>query len=116
MRPRFQGDANFNGGVIGGLMRKDPTISFRTAHEAELKGLQDEKVLLIAADADRILVTHDVKTMPEHFGKFIQKRNSPGVIIIPQSVPIGEAVEVLLMVWFASEHEEYLIRIVVLPY
>lgn len=115
MRPLFLGDANFNGRIIGGLIRKDPRIDFRTAHSMRLEGMQDPKVLVEAASDDRILVTHDFKSMPEHFGRFILENNSPGVIIVPQSLGIGEAIEALLMVWFASEHEEYFNRVVVLP-
>jgi hypothetical protein len=116
MRPRFQADANFNGGVINGLIRKDPRIDFRTSHSMGLAGLPDEKVLLAAAEDDRILLTHDVKTMPAHFGRFLMRRESAGVLIFPQSVSIAETIESLLLVWAASEHEDYRNRIVIFPF
>ena len=115
MRPRFQADANFNGGVIRGLIRKDPRINLRTAHDLGLAGIPDDKVLQLAAD-DRVLLTHDVKTMLAHFGRFIVKRDCAGIIIVPQSLDIGEMIELILLVWFASEHEEYKNRIVFLPF
>jgi len=45
----------------------------------------DPKVLALAAEQDRILVSHDFKTMPRHFGDFLQARgSSPGVLLVPQ--------------------------------
>jgi hypothetical protein len=116
MRPRFQADANFNGDIIDGLIRKDPTIDFRTAHSLDLAGVPDEKVLLRCAEEDRILVSHDFKTMKHHFGRFMVTHECPGVILISQDVSIGSGVDALFLVWYASSHEEYRNRIVVLPY
>ena len=84
MKSRFQADADFNAEIIDGLTRKEPTIDFQTADEANLRGLKDDKVLLVSANQNRILVSHDRKTMPKHFAKFIQQRESPGVLIIAQ--------------------------------
>ncbi|MGD9563326.1 MAG: DUF5615 family PIN-like protein [Pyrinomonadaceae bacterium] len=116
MRPRFQADANFNGYVISGLIRKDPRIDLRTSHDMGLEGVPDDKVLQLAAADDRILLTHDVKTMPLHFGRFTAAHDSAGVLIIPQALSVGHAIESILLVWFASKHEEYKNRIVFLPF
>ena len=72
MKVRFQADADLRRPIIAGLRRREPTIDFRTAHEAGLAGLNDATVLAIAADDGRLLVSHDVSTMPEHFARFIQ--------------------------------------------
>ena len=54
--------------------------------------------------------------MPKHFAKFIQQNENPGVFIIAQNVPIGLAIETLLLIWTASEHEEWQNSIVDLPF
>jgi hypothetical protein len=55
----------------------------------------------------RILVTHDQKTMPKHFVNFVRRDISTGVIIVPQSLPVRDAIEELLLIWAASDAEEW---------
>lgn len=82
MKIRFQADADLRRPIITGLKRREPAIDFKTAQEAGLAGLDDLTVLGMAADEGRMLVSHDVSTMPENFVRFIQTRTSPGVILI----------------------------------
>ena len=82
-------------------------MDFQTAEEASLSGKPDYEVLEIAASQDRVLVTHDRKTMPDAFGVFVTRRQSSGVLIVPQSLPVVVAIEELLMVWTASDAEEW---------
>ena len=63
MRPRFQADADFNHKIVVGLRRREPTIDFQDAHAGELIGAPDPEVLQKAAAANRILISHDRKTM-----------------------------------------------------
>ena len=59
----------------------------RTATAAGLPGLKDPEVLAVAARDGRVLVTHDLTTMPRHFGKFVRTQRSPGLIVVPQHLP-----------------------------
>ena len=115
MKIRFQADADLKGVIIKAMLRLEPTIEFRTAHEANLAGLDDDKVLALAADNGRVLVTHDRKTMPHHFADFISERGSPGVIVVPQEMSIINAVDDLLLIWVASEASKWVNRICYLP-
>lgn len=45
--------------------------------------------------------------MPGHFGEFIKMNNSPGVLIIPQKGPTRLAIEALILMWMASNSDEY---------
>ncbi len=108
---RFQADADLNRHILRAVLRLEPTVDFRTAQEADLEGVADPEVLALAAEVGRILVTHDKKTMPTHFGEFIPERISPGVIVIPQHMPIATAAEGLVLIWAASEAEEWVNRI-----
>lgn len=67
MKIQFQADADFNVEVVLGLLRREPGIDFQTAAEANLRGVPDPEVLALAAQEQRILVTHDRRTMPRHF-------------------------------------------------
>ena len=69
MKVRFQADADLRRPIIAGLRRREPTIDFRTADDVGLAGLNDATVLAIAADEGRLLVSHDVSTMPQRFAR-----------------------------------------------
>ena len=71
MNIRFQADADLNQIVVKATLRLEPSIDFQTAQAAGLIGLRDPDVLRLAAEQGRILVSHDRKTMPTHFGQFI---------------------------------------------
>lgn len=115
MNIRFQADADLNQAILQGATRREPAIDFQTAHEAGLSGLNDPEVLAIASRAGRALVTHDQKTMPTHFGEFSIAHTSPGVLIIPQHFPVSSAIEELILIWSATEAEEWINRICYLP-
>ena len=78
-----------------------------TAKEARLTGLDDGAVLALSAGSGRMLVSHDVSTMPEAFTRFIQEQVSPGVILISQELSYREAIAGLLRVWANTEAEDW---------
>jgi hypothetical protein len=82
---------------------------------AGLAHLEDLDVLALAAREGRVLVTHDSKTMPRHFADFIASQESPGVIIVPQHLAVGLAVDDLFLIWMATEADEWKNRICYLP-
>ena len=115
MSVRFQPDADFNHVIVKALRRREPGMDFRSAHAANLSGLRDPEVLALSAKAGRILVTHDRRTIPRHFADFIVRASSTGVIVVPQDLPVRAVVEDLLLVWAATDADEWTNRIVVLP-
>ena len=64
MKIRFQADADLNAEIVAGVLRREPSIDFQTADEANLRRFPDPEVLALAAQENRILVTHDGRTMP----------------------------------------------------
>jgi hypothetical protein len=78
-----------------------------TAHEAGLAGIDDWAVLVLAAANGRVLVSHDVSTLPEEFSRFIQEQTSPGVILISQELSYREGIEGLLRVWSSTQAEDW---------
>jgi uncharacterized protein (DUF433 family) len=86
---RFLADACLNHYIVTACQRREPAIDFLSAVEADLEGLPDPAVLAFAAAEDRILVTHDVHTMPRHFGDFLLSGSrSPGVFLVKQRIPV----------------------------
>ncbi len=114
---RFLADASLHHGIISGCLRREPAIDFLSAITAKLEGIGDPEVLRIAADDDRILVTHDFQTMPGHFANFLmEKGESPGVFLVKQRTAIGRVVEALLLVWAASSPDDWRNRILEIPF
>lgn len=115
-RVRFQADADLRQAIVLGVIRREPDLDFQSANQAGLEGIRDPKVLSIAASDGRVLVTHDRRTMPTEFGEFIVSQRSAGVLVLSQSIPIGEAINALLMIWEASTAEEWIDQIMTFPF
>lgn len=116
MRPRFQADNDLDQRIVVATLRLDPSIDFRTAPAVGLHNMPDDEVLAYASREGRVLVSHDRKTMPEHFGRFlIAGQTSPGLIIVSAKLPVGRAAEWLHLLWEATSAEEYVNSIYDLP-
>lgn len=76
MISRLLADADLNHAIISGVVRRNAGIDFKRAEEVPLEGLADEVVLLAAAQEHRVLVSHDVSTMPA-------LRRSTGITLQP---------------------------------
>jgi hypothetical protein len=75
VKVRFLADADLNKAIISGVLRREPSIDFITAHVAGLRKMKDPEVLALAAEQHRVLVSHDVGTMPAHFRASSQFRH-----------------------------------------
>jgi len=113
---RFLADADLNNAIVNGVLRREPSVDFLSAHEAGLRGMRDDQVLKFAAESQRVLVSHDVGTMPAHFRMFRDAGDhSAGVFLIPQSLDIGTAIDELVLIWLASEASDWVDRLEWLP-
>ena len=108
MKIRFLADADLNKAIVSGVLRREPSVDFLTAQAAGLRRMSDPEVLTLAAQQQRVLVSHDVGTMPAHFRAFRSAgKHSAGVFMVPQSLDIGTAIEELLLLWLASQSSEW---------
>ena len=115
MTPRFLADADLNHKIVLALRRREPAVDFIDAHHGGVIGARDPDVLRISGVSGRILVSHDRKTMPAHFVRFIRDGSSPGLIIVEQGLDISAAVEDVMLVWAATDAKEWRDRIGFLP-
>jgi hypothetical protein len=106
---RFLADEDIDVDIIQGLRSREPAIDILDVKSAGLRRTKDPALLEIAAEQDRILITYDRNTMPRHFReRMAAGKPSPGVFIVPQEEPaIGGIIEWLLLVWTASQAEEW---------
>ena len=78
--------------------------------------MQDPQVLELGAVLGRATASlHDVRTMPGWFGDFTEHQVSPGMILVPDKMPIRDVVEDLLLIWQVSEAEEWINQMRRLP-
>ncbi|HBC42787.1 MAG TPA: hypothetical protein DCZ88_13075 [Pseudanabaena sp.] len=112
----FQADADLNQAIVTGALRRQPNLSFQSAYTAKLEGKKDPEVLAMASQDGRILVTHDRKTMPAEFGKFILTKSSSGVLVLSQKLPVSDAIDAILLIWEASTAEEWVNQIMSIPF
>ena len=115
MKVRFQADADLHQMIVTALVRREPGVDFQTTTAAGLGGLLDPQVLERAATEGRVLVSHDQSTMSQPFAAFTQNQPSAGLLIVPQHLSYAVVVEELLLIWAASEAEEWINRIAYLP-
>lgn len=117
-RPRFLTDENFSLRIVAGLRDVCPRMDLVTIQDTTLLHAPDPLILEYARDQNRLLLSHDVQTMPQHFATFFsgaREKHSPGVILIAQTAPVGMAIQWLLEVWEATRHDEWRDRLAFLP-
>lgn len=118
MTVRFLADENLDTDIVQGLRAREPAIDILDVKTAGLRGAPDPALLEIAVQQDRVLITYDRNTMTRHFrDRFAAGKPTPGVFILPQQKSaIGEIIESLLLVWAASQAEEWRSQIAYLPF
>ncbi len=114
MKAAFLADTDLRFAIVRGL-REQYQIDFLPAQGLISESTPDPAVVTLAAHLGRVLVSHDLKTMPGHFYRFLEQRESPGLILIPQLLPTGSAVEELRVAWICQEAHEFKNRIIYLP-
>jgi hypothetical protein len=113
---RFQADADFNFDIVRAVRQQEPAIDFASATDSQLRGIKDPELLERAAVADRVLVSHDRRTMLNHFrDRLAVGKSSPGVLIVSQGAPVGLVAEAIVYIWSMSDPSELRDRAHYLP-
>ncbi len=116
MTIRFLVDENFNHKTLAGIKRREPSIDIMPVQDVGLREADDPEVLAWAAQEGRIVVTHDVATFADFaFERVAAGLPMPGVIEIPETVPMGKIIDDLILISGASEAEEWADKVRYLP-
>ncbi|MFZ1159663.1 MAG: DUF5615 family PIN-like protein [Candidatus Sulfotelmatobacter sp.] len=116
MKVRFQADADLNEDIVTGVLRRESKVDFQTASAAGLRLLSDFEVLSLAARDGRVLVSHDRRTMPQAFARFVSSNVSPGLLIVSQKTDLLTTINELLLVWSDSQAEEWANQVGTIPF
>lgn len=104
---RLLTDEDFNHHILRGLIRRVPDLDFVSVHDVGLTSEPDLVLLKWAASRHRSILTQDVTTMIP-YAKQLVRQGQPmgGLIVVPQRVAIGRAIDDLeLIVECYSESE-----------
>jgi uncharacterized protein DUF5615 len=113
---RLAADENFNGIIVRGLLRRNPSLDILRVQDTEISEADDPTVLEWAARQGRVLITHDVNTIPRFVYERIRARQPmPGVFEVSDSMPVGQAIEDLLLLAEGSEEGEWEGQILYIP-
>lgn len=104
---RFLADENFDRRIVLGLIRQRADLDIVSVNDVGLRTRGDPTILAWAAAADRVLLTHDVRTIVHFAGERIGAGEPmAGVVIVQQQTPIATAIDdILLLVDGLAVHE-----------
>ena len=113
---RFVADENFKESIVRGVRRRLPHLDVVSARQVGLNRLPDPAVLAWAAAEGRVLLTHDRESMIGFaYERLAAGLAMPGVVYVPWTLPIGRAVEDLLLLLLGSRDDEWASQVRYLP-
>ncbi|MFN3761658.1 MAG: DUF5615 family PIN-like protein [Anaerolineae bacterium] len=105
---RLAADENFNNDIIRGLLRRRPDLDIVRIQDVGLSGADDPEILEWAAKEGRVLLTHDAATITRHAYERVQAgKRMPGVFEVSRKVPLGVAIEDILLIAECSLEGEW---------
>jgi hypothetical protein len=115
-RVKYLFDEDLNGRIVRGVRRRISELDSTTVQEADLPEASDPAVLDWAASQDRIVITHDHRTMrPCAEDRLKEGLPMSGLILVRQTAPLGQVIDDLVLIAEATTGEEWQGTIVFLP-
>jgi predicted nuclease of predicted toxin-antitoxin system len=86
-------DENFHRAITRGLLRQQPNIDLVRVQDVGLGSADDPTVFAWATAEDRLVLTHDAKTLiADAYEQVRAELPMPGVIEVSQEAPVGAAI------------------------
>lgn len=105
---KFLADENFNNQIVRGVLRQISNVDIVRIQDVGLSEADDPTVLEWAAQQGRVVLTHDVTTMTRFAYDRIQAGlPMPGVFEVSRRVPVGLAIEEILLLAECSLEGEW---------
>lgn len=109
-------DENFDQRILRGLRLRLPQLDYLVVQDIGLGGVDDPALLDWAGREGRVIVTHDVNTMTGFSSERLNESlPMPGVIIVPEQLEIGRAIDDLEVIIECSTAGELENQIQYLP-
>jgi hypothetical protein len=95
---RLLADQNFNQHIANGLVQRLSDLDLQHARDVGLAEASDPDILEWTAANERILLTHDRRTIPKYAYERVRARQPmPGVFVVSTSLSVGQAIDELLL-------------------
>jgi hypothetical protein len=112
----YLADENLDGNVVRGLLRRKKDLNIVRVQDVGLSGAKDVPLLEWAALENRVLLTHDVRTITRHaYARVEAGLRMPGVVEVNSRLSIGQVIDDLLLLAECSHEQEWEGRIIYLP-
>ena len=113
---RFLTDEDFDGRIVRGLRRRMPEIDLLRIQDAGLRTFHDRKILEYASQKNRVLLSHDIRTM----SIFALERIADGIpmtglLLIAQDYPIRLAIDELELIAECMDMDQWNLQVKRLP-
>ena len=113
---KFLTDENFEGAIFRGLLRHKPNIDLVRVQDVGLSEVDDPTILEWANEEGRILLTHDRRTMPRYaYKRMAEGKSIAGMLVMKATIPVGQAIEDILLIEAASTSAEWVNMVQDLP-
>ena len=113
---RFVADENFDNRIVRGLLRRKPELDIVRVQDLEIAGADDNSVLAWAAGTERVLLTHDLRTIPKYAYERVRRGEAvAGVIVVKDSAALGSVIEDILLIAEATSQADWVNQIQQLP-
>lgn len=110
-------DENLNNHIYRSLLLQRPGLDIVRVQDVGLSGKSDPEVLAWALAENRILLTHDVRTIPPLALEWLNEgRSIPGILLSEQGASLGQIILDLLLIIDASEQSEWEGQMYYLPF
>lgn len=114
---RLLADENLNHDLIRAVLRRMPSLDLERIQDVGLREVDDPSVLEWAAREGRIVLTHDVNTMPAFaFDRIRNNQSMPGLFVVSQQAALASVIDDILLVAECSESGEYDGQVIYLPF
>ena len=113
---RLAADENFNNDILRGIRRRLPDVDIVRIQDTEVYTSDDQTVLAWVAQENRILLTHDVKTITKYAYERVEAGlPMPGVVEVNSYLDIGQVIDDLILFIECSLENEWEGRVIFLP-
>lgn len=113
---KLASDENFDGAILRGLFRRYAGLDITRVQDVALNATSDAEILEWAAANDCILLTHDRDTVPFFaYSRVRAQQPMPGVFLVSDRMPIGQAIDEILLAIDCLKPEECKDRVTFFP-
>ena len=113
---KFLADENFDGTVYRGLVRHLPALDLVRVQDVGLATADDPSILDWAAQEERVLLTHDRRTMPGYaYQRIAEGKQIAGMIVMKPNLSVGQVIADIELIEACSTSAEWINKVIDLP-